>query len=150
MSRYTTMLHYRAVAHEQVDENTGMSTLVIMESPDEKKHSEDRDQGLEGKTTKRYLLPSGAHLMVEEGQPREDQLPRGVHISVQEGERVRAGEALMDGPNGPPHPRGHGDGVLPAHQIPDEVVERPESGLEGGYEAEYLVEPGHIKEGLEV
>ncbi|HEY7513643.1 MAG TPA: hypothetical protein VIC87_04170, partial [Vicinamibacteria bacterium] len=35
-------------------------------------------------------------------------------------------------------------------KIPDEVVERPEGGLEGGYEAEYLVEPEHIKEGLEV
>jgi hypothetical protein len=28
------------------------------------------------------------------------------------------------------------------------VVERPEGGLEGGYEAEYLVEPEHIKEGV--
>ena len=35
-------------------------------------------------------------------------------------------------------------------KIPDEVVERTEGGLEGGYEAEYLVEPEHIKEGLEV
>ncbi len=35
-------------------------------------------------------------------------------------------------------------------KIPDEVVERPESGLEGGYEAEYLVEPEHIKDGVEV
>jgi hypothetical protein len=34
--------------------------------------------------------------------------------------------------------------------IPEEVVERPEGGLEAGYEAEYLVEPEHIKEGLEV
>jgi DNA-directed RNA polymerase subunit beta' len=35
-------------------------------------------------------------------------------------------------------------------KIPEEVVERPEGGLEAGYEAEYLVEPEHIKEGLEV
>ncbi|MCI0407440.1 MAG: hypothetical protein L0191_02555, partial [Acidobacteria bacterium] len=35
-------------------------------------------------------------------------------------------------------------------KIPDEVVERTEGGLESGYEAEYLVEPEHIKEGLEV
>jgi hypothetical protein len=34
--------------------------------------------------------------------------------------------------------------------IPEEVVERPEGSLEAGYEAEYLVEPEHIKEGLEV
>jgi DNA-directed RNA polymerase subunit beta' len=35
-------------------------------------------------------------------------------------------------------------------KIPDEVVERPASALEGGYEAEYVVEPEHIKEGAEV
>jgi DNA-directed RNA polymerase subunit beta' len=35
-------------------------------------------------------------------------------------------------------------------KIPEEVVERPAAGLEGSYEAEYLVEPEHIKEGAEV
>jgi hypothetical protein len=35
-------------------------------------------------------------------------------------------------------------------KIPDEVIERPASALEGGYEAEYVVEPEHIKEGAEV
>jgi DNA-directed RNA polymerase subunit beta' len=35
-------------------------------------------------------------------------------------------------------------------KIPDEVIERPAAGLEGTYEAEYLVEPEHIKEGAEV
>jgi len=344
--------------HEQVDENTGMSALVIMESADEKKQPRIEIKDGKGKTTKKYLLPSGAHLMVEEGaevaagdvlakipretaktkditgglprvvelfearrpkepaviteidgvvrygdvakqhrkifvtgddeQPREYQLPRGAHISVQEGERVRAGEALMDGPIDPHdilrvkgekelqrylvdeiqevyrlqgvnindkhievitrqmmrwvkvedvgdtellidevidkfrfmadnerliaagkkpasgHPlllgitkaslstdsfisaasfqettrvlteaaisgkidylRGLKENVImgrliPAGtgmefyrriKIPEEVVERPASGLEGGYEAEYLVEPEHIKEGLEV
>src|SRR5687767_15721081 len=34
-------------------------------------------------------------------EPREYSLPRGVHVNVQEGERVRAGEALMDGPSNP-------------------------------------------------
>jgi DNA-directed RNA polymerase subunit beta' len=54
--------------HEQVDENTGMSALVIIESPDEKKQPriEVRDQ--KGKVIRKYLLPSGAHLMVEDGQ----------------------------------------------------------------------------------
>ena len=37
----------------------------------------------------------------DDDQPREYQLPRGAHISVQEGERVKAGEALMDGPIDP-------------------------------------------------
>jgi DNA-directed RNA polymerase subunit beta' len=157
--------------HEQVDENTGMAALVIMESPDEKKQPRIEIKDEKGKTQKKYLLPSGAHLMVEDGsevaagdvlakipretaktkditgglprvvelfearrpkepavitevdglvkygdvakqhrkifvtgedeQPREYQLPRGAHINVQEGERVKAGEPLMDGPIDP-------------------------------------------------
>ena len=35
------------------------------------------------------------------GMDREYSLPRGVHLSVQEGERVKAGQALMDGPLNP-------------------------------------------------
>jgi DNA-directed RNA polymerase subunit beta' len=156
--------------HEQVDENTGMSASVIMETQDEKKQPriEIRD---EKKMLRKYLLPSGAHLMVEDGAPvtpgdvlakipraeartkditgglprvvelfearrpkepaviteidgvvkygdiakqhrkifvtgddndqREYQLPRGAHINVQEAERVKAGEPLMDGPIDP-------------------------------------------------
>jgi DNA-directed RNA polymerase subunit beta' len=37
----------------------------------------------------------------DDGEQREYQLPRGAHINVQEGERVKAGEALMDGPIDP-------------------------------------------------
>ena len=37
----------------------------------------------------------------EAGMDREYSLPRGVHLSVQEGERVKAGQALMDGPLNP-------------------------------------------------
>ena len=37
----------------------------------------------------------------DDGTEREYNIPRGVHINVQEGERVRAGEALMDGPPDP-------------------------------------------------
>ena len=33
---------------------------------------------------------------------------------------------------------------------PDDVVETPVSSLEGGYEADYLVEPDHVKEGAGV
>ena len=157
--------------HEQVDENTGMSALVIMESPDEKKQPRIEIKDAKGKVGRKYLLPSGAHLMVEDGAPvsagdvlakipretaktkditgglprvvelfearrpkepaviteidgvvkygdvakqhrkifvtgddneaREYQLPRGAHINVQEGERVKAGEPLMDGPIDP-------------------------------------------------
>jgi DNA-directed RNA polymerase subunit beta' len=54
--------------HEQVDENTGMSALVIIESPDEKKQPRIEVRDEKGKIIRKYLLPSGAHLMVEDGQ----------------------------------------------------------------------------------
>jgi DNA-directed RNA polymerase subunit beta' len=54
--------------HEQVDENTGMSALVIIESPDEKKQPRIEVRDTKGKIIRKYLLPSGAHLMIEDGQ----------------------------------------------------------------------------------
>lgn len=53
--------------HEQVDENTGMSALVIMESSDEKKQPRVEIKDDKGKTLRKYLLPSGAHVMVDDG-----------------------------------------------------------------------------------
>ncbi len=169
-------VHFRDIisdqtVHEQVDENTGMSALVILESADEKKQPRIEIRDEKGKALRKYLLPAGAHLMVEDGsgvepgdilakmpketaktkditgglprvvelfearrpkepaviteidgqvkygdvakqhrkifvtteenEQREYQIPRGAHINVQEGERVKAGEALMDGPIDP-------------------------------------------------
>ncbi len=54
--------------HEQVDENTGMAALVIMESPDEKKQPRIEIRDAKGKISRKYLLPSRAHLMVEDGK----------------------------------------------------------------------------------
>jgi len=155
---------------EEVDEVTGLSRLVVTDSPDEKRQPQLTVRS-EKKDTKKYLMPSRAHLMVQDGEevspggvlakiprettktkditgglprvvelfearkphetaviteidglvkygevskgqrkimvvpdkgePKEYLLPRGVHVSVQEGERVRAGEALMDGPRNP-------------------------------------------------
>ena len=157
--------------HEEVDEVTGLSMPVIVESADEKRQPAIVVKDAKKKDVKSYLLPSGAHLMkgdgddvrpgdilakiprettktkditgglprvvelfearkpkdpavitevdgvinyggiakgmrkisvvAETGEVREYSLPRGVHINVQEGERVRAGEALMDGPINP-------------------------------------------------
>jgi DNA-directed RNA polymerase subunit beta' len=53
--------------HEQVDENTGMSALVILESTDEKRQPRIEVRDEKGKAVRKYLLPSGAHLMVEDG-----------------------------------------------------------------------------------
>jgi DNA-directed RNA polymerase subunit beta' len=45
---------------------------------------------------KRKLIITG-----DDGEEREYDIPRGTHINVQESDRVRAGEALMDGPLNP-------------------------------------------------
>ncbi|MFC6645118.1 DNA-directed RNA polymerase subunit beta' [Granulicella cerasi] len=155
--------------HEETDEVTGLSRLVVADSPDEKRQPMILVKGAAG--TKRYLMPNRAHLMVQDGDelspgdvlakiPRETtrtkditgglprvvelfearkprdpaiiakldgivrfgdvskgqrkvyvtsdsgtedeySVPRGVYVNVQEGERVRAGDALIDGPRNP-------------------------------------------------
>ena len=54
--------------HEEVDEVTGLSRLIIVDSPDEKKQPmvEVRNSG--GKLERKYNMPSHAHLMVRDGQ----------------------------------------------------------------------------------
>ena len=160
--------------NEEVDEVTGLSRLVVGDSPDEKRQPaiiiKAGDKAGAG-GNKRYLMPSRAHLMVadgdevfpgdilakiprettrtkditgglprvvelfearkprdpaiiskidgvvrfgeiskgqrkvyvtaDNGQEEEYTVPRGVYINVQEGERLRAGDALIDGPRNP-------------------------------------------------
>src|ERR1022692_107331 len=50
--------------HEEVDEVTGLSRHVVGDSPDEKGQPAIV---VKGKTSKRYLMPSRAHLMVQDG-----------------------------------------------------------------------------------
>jgi DNA-directed RNA polymerase subunit beta' len=50
--------------HEEVDEVTGLSRHVVGESPDEKRQPAIM---IKSKTTRRYLMPSRAHLMVQDG-----------------------------------------------------------------------------------
>ena len=54
--------------HEEVDEVTGLSRKIVVDSPDEKKQPliEVRDKA--GKVTRKYHMPSHAHLMVEDGE----------------------------------------------------------------------------------
>jgi DNA-directed RNA polymerase subunit beta' len=155
--------------NEEVDEVTGLSRLVVADSPDEKRQPAIIIKAASG--NKRYLMPSRAHLMVADGEevfpgdilakiPRETtrtkditgglprvvelfearkprdpaiiskidgvvrfgevskgqrkvyvtadngqeeeySVPRGVYVNVQEGERLRAGDALIDGPRNP-------------------------------------------------
>ena len=53
--------------HEEVDEVTGLSMPVIVESADEKRQPAIVIRDAKKKELKTYLLPSGAHLMVGEG-----------------------------------------------------------------------------------
>ena len=57
--------------HEEVDEVTGMSRYIIVDSPDEKKQPtiEVRDES--GKAIRKYHMPSHAHLMVQDGEDLE-------------------------------------------------------------------------------
>jgi len=50
--------------HEEVDEVTGLSRHVVADSPDEKRQPAIV---VKGKSSKRYLMPSRAHLMVQDG-----------------------------------------------------------------------------------
>jgi DNA-directed RNA polymerase subunit beta' len=52
--------------HEEVDEVTGLSRNVVMDSPDEKRQPAIVIKGAKG--NKRYLMPSRAHLMVLDGE----------------------------------------------------------------------------------
>jgi len=51
--------------HEEVDEVTGLSRLVVAEAPDEKRQPAIVIKGAKG--NKRYLMPSRAHLMLQDG-----------------------------------------------------------------------------------
>jgi DNA-directed RNA polymerase subunit beta' len=158
-----------ATMQERVDEFTGLSSRVIVESKDPEMRPRISVKNAEGETVARALLPVGAYLSVSEGEevaaadevakiprettktkditgglprvaelfearkpkecaivsevsgtvsfgpdsrgrrrvmvtpeeevgePREYLIPKGKHISVHEGDRVRDGEALMDG-----------------------------------------------------
>ncbi len=64
--------HYKDIVQgltvqEEVDEVTGLSMPVIIESQDEKRQPAIVIKNAEGKETKSYLLPSGAHLMLSDG-----------------------------------------------------------------------------------
>jgi DNA-directed RNA polymerase subunit beta' len=53
---------------EEVDEVTGLSRKVIIESPDEKRQPQIQIKDEQGKIVKTYLIPSKAHLMADAGE----------------------------------------------------------------------------------
>ena len=60
-------LHEGITLHEEVDEITGLSRRVVTDSPDEKLQPIVAIRDEKHKVTRKYLMPSRAHLMVEDG-----------------------------------------------------------------------------------
>ncbi|MCL4813423.1 MAG: DNA-directed RNA polymerase subunit beta', partial [Vicinamibacteraceae bacterium] len=54
--------------HEEVDEVTGLSRRIIVDSPDDKKQPMVEIRSTEGKVLRKYHMPVHAHLMVEDGE----------------------------------------------------------------------------------
>ena len=54
--------------HEEVDEVTGLSRLIIVDTPDEKKQPAIEIRTKDGKVLRKYHMPSHAHLMVSDGE----------------------------------------------------------------------------------
>jgi len=57
--------------HEEVDEVTGLSRFIIVDSPDEKKQPTIEIKDRTGKVLRKYHMPSHAHLMVQDGESVE-------------------------------------------------------------------------------
>src|SRR5687767_13522802 len=57
--------------HEEVDEVTGLSRFIIVDSPDEKKQPTIEVKDKTGKVARKYHMPSHAHLMVQDGETVE-------------------------------------------------------------------------------
>jgi DNA-directed RNA polymerase subunit beta' len=57
--------------HEEVDEVTGLSRFIIVDSPDEKKQPTIEVKDKSGKTVRKYHMPVHAHLMVQDGESVE-------------------------------------------------------------------------------
>jgi DNA-directed RNA polymerase subunit beta' len=54
--------------HEEVDEVTGLSRFIIVDSPDEKKQPAVEIKAKDGRIVRKYHMPVHAHLMVQDGE----------------------------------------------------------------------------------
>jgi DNA-directed RNA polymerase subunit beta' len=57
--------------HEEVDEVTGLSRFIIVDSPDEKKQPTIEIKDKAGRSIRKYHMPVHAHLMVQDGESVE-------------------------------------------------------------------------------
>src|SRR5207249_2811817 len=89
---------------EELDELTGRRQRVIIEDREKKLHPHIEIIQKKGEKEKRlrdYVIPEGAQLTGEEGEPQLYEVPAGKHLRVHEGDRVRAGDRLTEGPVNP-------------------------------------------------
>jgi DNA-directed RNA polymerase subunit beta' len=54
--------------HEELDEVTGLSRLIIVDSPDEKRQPAVEIKGKDGHVNRKYHMPVHAHMMVQDGE----------------------------------------------------------------------------------
>ncbi len=54
--------------HEDLDEITGLSRLIVMDSADEKRQPTVEIRGADGKVGRKYIMPVHAHMMVQDGE----------------------------------------------------------------------------------
>jgi DNA-directed RNA polymerase subunit beta' len=54
--------------HEDLDEVTGLSRLIIVDSPDEKKQPTVEIRNAANQVLRRYIMPVNAHMMVQDGE----------------------------------------------------------------------------------
>ncbi len=99
----------KVTVHEDVDEVTGLSRLIIVDSPDEKKQPAIEIVAADGKILHKYHMPSNAHLMVGQQRaggfgrraredPARDDQDQGHHgRSAARGRAVRGAQAAGDG-----------------------------------------------------
>ncbi|MGE4226610.1 MAG: DNA-directed RNA polymerase subunit beta', partial [Vicinamibacterales bacterium] len=57
--------------HEDLDEITGLSRLIIVDSADEKRQPTVEIRSKDGKVVRKYIMPVHAHMMVQDGEDLE-------------------------------------------------------------------------------
>jgi len=93
--------------HEEVDEVTGLSRYIIVDSPDEKKQPAVEIKGKDGKVNRKYHMPVHAHMMVQDGEmvsagdvlakiPRETTRPRTSRAVCRESSSSSRAQAARD------------------------------------------------------
>ena len=99
----------KVTVHEDVDEVTGLSRLIIVDSPDEKKQPAIEIMSADGTVVHKYHMPSNAHLMVTNSEtvlrgrragedPARDHEDEGHHgRSAARGGALRGPQAARDG-----------------------------------------------------